>query len=352
MADTAFLTIVTNSHLGYAITLAKSLARAMPGTRLRIYIADRWDPAILPDLAEAEFIAADQCELNGYVDMARRYNAFEFATALKAPCILHALDQTGVDSVIYLDSDIWVLGSFDPVIEALAAGTDCILTPHITAPYKAVGIPDEDLYLQVGLFNLGFAAFSNRQPARSFLSWWAAKKRVACTINLHRGLFGDQGYCNLAPVFIERFQILRVAGFNIAYWNLDQRQISKNASGQYFANDQPIRFVHFSGASIATPNVISKFQNRFTKSNVGLFAELLDAYLAEVKSNDVFNATTFSRLVWIYAKPVGHVAAMPAEVVLERSIYSVKFILGNLARRVLLGKRRLTKYWQQRGLGL
>jgi hypothetical protein len=350
MAGTAFLTVATYSHLGYAITLAKSLGRAMPGTRLRIYIADRWEPTILPDLAEAEFIAAEQCGLEGYADMAKRYTAFEFTTALKAPCLLHTLDQTGAGGAIYLDSDILVLGSLEPVFDTLAAGTDCILTPHITAPYKATGIPDEDLYLQVGLFNLGFAAFSNREPARSFLSWWAAKKRVACTINLPRGLFADQSYCNLAPLFIEKLQILRDAGYNLAYWNLDQRKITKDAAGRYFANDEPIRFVHFSGASISTPDVISKFQHRFTKADVGLFAGLLDAYLAEVNSNDVINGTTYSRMIWTYAKPVKPVTAMPAEVVLERSLYSVKFILGNLVRRLLMGKKRLTKYWQARGL--
>lgn len=350
MADTAFLTIATNSHLGYAITLAKSLARSMPGTRLRIYIADRRDPAILPEMAEAEFIAADQCDLEGYADMARRYNAFELTTALKAPCILHSLKQTGADCAIYLDSDIWVLGSFDPVINALVAGTDCILTPHITAPYNKPGIPNEDTYLLAGIFNLGFAAFSNREPARDFLKWWGSKKRTDCTTDLKRGKFVDQTYCNLAPSFIEQFHSLRDPGYNVAYWNLDQRQISKNDAGRYFASGEPIRFVHFSGASIADPDCVSKHQNRFTKQNVGLFAELLDAYIAEVNANDVFKGTTYSRLIWSHAKPIVPVVALPADVVLERSTYSVKFILGNLVRQVLLGKRRLTKYWQARGL--
>jgi hypothetical protein len=350
MTNTAFLTVATNSHLGYAITLAKSLARAMPAARLRIYIADRWDPAILPDLAEAEFIAADQCGIEGYADMARRYNAFEFTTALKAPCILHSLDQTGADGAIYLDSDIWILGSIEPVINTLAAGTDCILTPHITAPYMKSGIPNEDTYLVAGIFNLGFAAFSNRTPARDYLSWWGSKKRAECTTDFKRGMFVDQTYCNLAPSFIEQFHNLRDPGYNVAYWNLDQRPISKNETGDYLANGEQIRFVHFSGASIAAPGEVSKYQHRFTKKNVGLFAGLLDAYLAEVKANDVFNGTTYSRLIWTHVKPVGKVVAMPADVVLERSIYSIKFILGNLARRLLLGKRRLTKYWQARGL--
>jgi hypothetical protein len=339
MAKTAFLTVATNSHLGYAITLAKSLARAMPGERLRIYIADRWEPAILPDIPDAEFIAADQCGLAGYADMAGRYSAFEFTTALKAPCILHTLDQTGAGGVIYLDSDILVMGSFEPVFDRLADGTDCILTPHITAPYKATRIADEDSYLLVGLFNLGFAAFSDREPARSFLSWWAEKKRVECTINLPRGLLVDQTYCNFAPLFIEKFHILREAGYNIAYWNLDQRLITKDNSGRYLANGEAIRFIHFSGASIETPDVLSKYQDKFTRADVGLFAELLDAYLAEVNAHDIYKDTTYSQMIWTYTKPDIPVADMPAEAVIEKSPPADMSILGNMVRRVLRGKQ-------------
>lgn len=351
MADgLTYVTVSTNSHLGYAITLAKSLAGAMPGTRLRIYVADRWDPSILPELEEAEFIDASQCGLEGYLDMASRYGALEFTTALKAPCILHSLNQTKAAGAVYLDSDMEVLGSLSPLSQKLASGTDCILTPHITSPFKATDLPDEDSYLLAGIFNLGFAAFSNRAPAIDFLNWWASKKRKECTNNRLRGLFLDQSYCNLAPAFIENFETLRDPGFNLAYWNLSQRTITKDGEGRYFANGMPIRFVHYSGASIQTPDVISKHQSRYSKANAGLFAELFEAYLAKVSANDIVNGTRYSRIVWHHSKPVQPTAALPAHVVLERSLYSLNFILGNLARRLLWGKKRVSRYWKARGL--
>ncbi len=345
-----YLTVTTNSHLGYAITLAKSLFSAMPGTRLRIYVADSWEPAILPKMAEAEFIAANSAGLEGYGQMATRYSAFEFTTALKAPCILHALHQTKGYGAVYLDSDIEVLGSLSPVAEKLKAGTDCILTPHITSPFKAPDLPDEDSYLLAGIFNLGFAAFSNRAPSIKFLNWWAAKKRNESTTNDLRGLFVDQSYCNLAPAFIEKFEVLRDPGYNLAYWNLSQRELSKDHNGNYFANNMPVRFVHFSGASIQNPDIVSKHQSRFTKANAGLFADMLGVYLAKVDANDIVNGSRYSRMVWSHAKPATPAIALPAHIVLERSIYSFNFILANLARRVLFGKRRLAEYWRKRGL--
>lgn len=297
-----FVTVCTNSHLAYAITLARSLRAALPGAKLVTYITDKFDKVILPDLEEIEFVAAEAIGIEGFDDMAGRYNAFEFSTALKAPCILHALEKRGAVSVVYLDSDTLVLGPLDAVSKALAQGYDCILTPHITSPTREGEVPTDRAYLTAGVFNLGFAAFSNRPPAMAFLRWWSQMKREDCSVNKTAGVFVDQTYCNLAPAFIERLHVLRDPGYNLAYWNLAQRPVSFDEFGVASTGEHPIRLVHFSGADFRIPEVISRYNLGLNRDNAGAFAIVFDRYVAAVAANDVIHEGGFSSIPFAFGR--------------------------------------------------
>jgi hypothetical protein len=50
----------------------------------------------------------------------------------------------------------------------------------------------------------------------------------------------------------------------MAYWNLHERRLSKKTE-EYFINDKyPLVFYHFSGFNPLIPDLLSKYQNRFT----------------------------------------------------------------------------------------
>jgi hypothetical protein len=313
MADLAYLTVCTNSHIGLAITLAKSLRSAVPGARLLAYVADRFDTGILPALDEIEFLATETLGVAGFQDMANRYNAFEFSTAMKAPCILDAIQRLGAKSAVYLDSDTFVLQPLDAVTTALADGYDCILTPHITAPTREHDFPQDRSYLTAGVFNLGFAGFSNRKPAIDFLQWWARKKREDCTVNLAAGVFVDQTYCNLAPAFIERLLVLRDPGYNLAYWNLDQRPVSIDPNGSAMTGGEQVRLLHFSGADFRKPGLISRHSPGLESAQAGDFGVMFDAYLAEAEANDALYPGGFSSLRFALLEPHPKSGAAAAE---------------------------------------
>ncbi len=304
MSQVTYLTVCTNSYIGYAITLGQSLRSMVPGARLLIYITDKFQQAILPTFDEIEFVAAENIGIAGFEDMAKRYNAFEFSTAMKAPCILHAIKKRGAKSVIYLDSDILVLQPLDAVTAALDDGYDCILTPHITKPAGKGAFPPDNTYLLAGVFNLGFAAFSNREPAISFLRWWAQKKREDCTFNLAQGITCDQTYCNLAPAFIEKLLVLRDPGYNLAYWNLDQRPVTFARNGIAMTGNKRIRFVHFSGVDFRNPDTISRHNPKLTRQNTGNFAKIFDAYISAIGKNDAIHDGGFSAIEYGFAQKI------------------------------------------------
>lgn len=52
--------------------------------------------------------------------------------------------------------------------------------------------------------------------------------------------------------------VLRDPGLNVAYWNIPERNIRRDRTGQVFAGTAPLKFFHFSGYDPHTPWLLSK----------------------------------------------------------------------------------------------
>ena len=83
------------------------------------------------------------------------------------------------------------------------------------------------------------------------------------------------------PAYVDGFKALRHPGYNVAYWNLAQRRVSRR-EGEWVVNGEPLRFVHFSGNVIEDETVFSRHSQQFGVDNLGPFRELLDEYRSEV----------------------------------------------------------------------
>ena len=159
-----------------------------------------------------------------------------------------------------------------------------MLTPHLTAPDRGPGgaqrARDPALRdLQPGL--------PRRSPSTSAPSpsSTGGRRRLyrECLHEVERGLFVDQRWMDFAPAFLPGAVILRDPGYNVAYWNLAHRRIA--GGGRRLArprraggDDVPLRFFHFSGYDFRRPELISKFQNRFTFADRPDVAPLFQLY--------------------------------------------------------------------------
>jgi hypothetical protein len=97
-----------------------------------------------------------------------------------------------------------------------------------------------------GTFNAGFVGVSSRPEASAILQWWQDRLLGACSYAVADGVYYDQRWLDLAPVLFEGVGILRDAGCNVAYWNLQERQVAVGAAG-ITVGGGPARFFHFSG---------------------------------------------------------------------------------------------------------
>ena len=268
-------TICARNFLAQAHVLFDTFSTFHPDVPFHVVIADS-TAGIDLDSLPFSVLALDELGIPDLEGMANRYNITEFNTAMKPFAFLTLLDRHPGQSVVYIDPDILVVSRFTELLDLLDEQAECVLTPHLTEPAEYGEFRDE-LTLQYGIYNLGFCAMSDSEEVRRTLWWWSRRALFDCRIDFARGLFVDQKWADLFPAFISKTAILRHPGYNVAYWNLQQRLV-RRVHDMWLANDVPLRFVHFSGADINNTNILSSHSNQFKPAALRDLGALLTEY--------------------------------------------------------------------------
>ena len=284
MSTQAIFTIVSNNYLHYARTLMQSVAVHHPDAKRFCVIVDS-DMQPAADLA-SEFTAIElqQLQLPHGEEFLFQYSILELNTAVKPWALQYLLDQ-GYENVLYIDPDIYLYRPLEEVVSLLQNGAGVVLTPHLLAPPTDKLMPTDLAIRTAGTYNLGFCAVSDKLSTRAFLTWWQSKLERDCVVDFANGIFVDQSWIDLVPAMFDDVAVLRHPGYNVAYWNLAQRDMSGDL--QYpLVNDQPLAFFHFSGIDPLNPQAISKHQNRFKLATVSpTVRALFMAYCESVIAN-------------------------------------------------------------------
>jgi GT2 family glycosyltransferase len=278
-----FFTICSMNYLALARTLFGSLRMHYPDAVMFLALADEPGGELDPAGQPFGLIRLDDLDIADWREMALRYGIMEFNTAIKPYVFRYLFEHVGAACAVYLDPDIYVKGAMPELESALAAGADAVLTPHLLAPAEHAEISDIKM-LQFGTFNLGFLALRNSPQVRKIIDWWARRTARDCLARLDQGLYLDQKWADLFPVYLPGTHILRHPGYNVAYWNLSQRTVHLE-HGQWLVNGHPLRFVHFAGQAIEDPTVFSRHSSEFNPTNIGDLKLLLDEYRAECLRN-------------------------------------------------------------------
>jgi glycosyltransferase involved in cell wall biosynthesis len=285
MKAIAVCTIVAKNYLALAKTLGQSLHRFHPEIDFRISIVDLLQERL--DAAETgKFLVdppvdyMDRALLN---KMAYGYEITEFNTSVK-PFYVEYLFNQGYEKVIYLDPDIWVMQPLDAIFTSLDADP-IVLTPHLLDPIPFDQcVPNELSILQSGAYNLGFLGVRRSPLVERFLTWWQERLAEYCIIAPERGIFVDQKWVDLVPGMFGGVTALRDRGYNVAYWNLNARQITYR-DGEYWIDQDRLKFFHFSGFNADKPQNLSKHQDRIKPKQRPALDQLLSEYAQALKAN-------------------------------------------------------------------
>ncbi len=112
------------------------------------------------------------------------------------------------EKIIFFDPDIKVFNPISFLYEELDVSS-IILTPHICTPIVFDNKkPDENHFLNFGIYNLGFIGLKKDEETKKFLSWWKQHTYHKGYIDVYKGIFVDQLPVNLATIFFKNVKVL------------------------------------------------------------------------------------------------------------------------------------------------
>lgn len=285
MSKEVIFTVCARNYLAQALTLKQSVRKANPETDFLIFIADYHTETGL----EEGVMFLDDSWIPNWKDMAFKYNVIEFSTSIKPFCINYLFQK--YEKVMYLDPDIYVVQSLNPIFESLDQ-KDVVITPHYCEIQEQfTGAVSEEEILFVGIYNLGFLAIRNSEVGKKVINWWMDRLRNKCYADKQDALHVDQKWFDFIPAFFpDNVLISHHFGINIAIWNLHERELRFHDQ-QYFVLNKvtqeefPLLFFHFSGFNPLSPRVINRRHPNYNVDSFPTFGPLFEEYTAQVLAN-------------------------------------------------------------------
>lgn len=273
-------TIIAKNYLASARVLMDSVRHWCPQARRVVILVDEADNCFDPSREQFEIIASRDIGIPQHDWFHFKYTILELSTAVKPSAFLHLFKLFPGSNIIYFDPDIKVYSTLDTLLSFLS-DSNAVLTPHLTTPLSDNLSPSETDIIRSGSYNLGFLAMRDSSVTTRLLKWWQDRLYDLCVVDIPNGLFVDQKWMDLAPGLFEGIAITRSPQYNVAYWNLHERIIGWR-DDRFTVNGEDLCFFHFSGYDPRKPDVLSKHQNRFRMSEIGLASRLISEYGKEL----------------------------------------------------------------------
>lgn len=276
----AACTIIAKNYLAYARTLAQSFLSVHADHKFYVLVVDEFEGYLNPSEESFEVVGLTDLGIPNLPSFCFKYDVVELCTAAKPFLMDYLIREKGVGKLLYLDPDVLVTAPLKPLYEKLEI-YDIVLTPHLDTDYPDDGLlPDDGYILRAGVFNLGFIGLNSSENAAAFLTWWKSKLYNGCVVDVPNGYFVDQKFIDLVPIFFGNLFVEKDAGYNVAYWNLHSREVSRH-NGTWLCNGEPMYFFHFSGytpGSSKISNYLPSHVSRHHFSNRPDLRPLFDEY--------------------------------------------------------------------------
>ena len=283
----AVVTIVAKNYLAQASILERSFLEFHPEAEFFTLLIDGNSESKENISTQGTILIPSDLDIENETlkRMATIYDVMEFATALKPKALELVLKLTG-KNVAYIDPDIEIFKTLDVVVEGLE-NHPIVLTPHNIFPMPRDGMETSEQAIRYsGIFNLGFIAVSSK--ALPFLNWWHVRLVTDAVVDFESSLFTDQRWVDFVPALFD-VKVLKNPGLNVAYWNIHERDLSRNSVGEVLANGEPLYFYHFSGYDPLTPWILTKHDGgrpRFSFENSAVLREPCDHYGNQLERNN------------------------------------------------------------------
>lgn len=326
---TIAFTLCSNNFLAQAKTLTDSLKEYHPEMVVFLFLVDEKSPLVDYEfIRSAEVIVVNGEIVPGYREMVRRYGILELNSDLKPHLFQYLVKRfPGAAGIYYFDADTRLYDRLDHV-SSLLGKEDIVATPHFLAPVPANGAgPFETIALRYGTYNMGFLAVNPASGnTMNFLKWWGERTRHFGFNDVASGFFVDQLWVNLAPVFFDKVHTLKHRGYNMAPWNLHEREIrSYEEKKVVLSTGERLVFYHFSSFDPARPGMISSKYGRRQVNDIPSLRKLYADYTRDLRENRVESFSKIACSLPVNEKKISRV---------RRMLYPVKVLLKNTWKKI------------------
>lgn len=132
--------------------------------------------------------------------------------------------------------------------------SDIILVPHVIQPV-ADRMRMAQFY-RTGHANADLMAFRNTENAKNCLRWLIA---VTEDEDRPNGIFYEQTWLSSVPFLFSKVYIIRNPGYNVAYFNILERDFQYKDDKPYVWKYLPVKMVQYSGYVKGKPEKMSKY---------------------------------------------------------------------------------------------
>jgi hypothetical protein len=255
-----FCTYFDHRYLAYGLALYQSLVRCagQPFTLFVLCLDDiTFDFLRNLSLPDVRLIRLSDLE-EAYPSLVtarenRSQTEYYFTLTPALPCYL--LEQNpGIESLTYVEADLYFYSTLDPVYKELGDGSILIV------PYRhAMGVT----------YNVGLLVFRNDETGRACLDWWRQRCIEWCYRRHENGKFGDEGYLEDWPSRFPNVVVSQHKGIGFAPWNTAKYTLSVR-DGVVFVDSDPLVFYHFGAVrmtrSFLLRHNLPRYSTRMTPS--------------------------------------------------------------------------------------
>lgn len=301
-----YFTLCSNNYLPFAISLGNSLLQFLPDSKIIIGLVDEIHPTIdYSSLGDFEFLPCFNLGYPEFESMLAGYNIIEFNTAVK-PFYFEYLfkNHTDVDRIYYIDPDILFYQTPELLNQEWTVDASIQLTPNL------LWLPDrlvrgELASMKHGHNNLGYIGMQRGEETDEIIRWWKERLTTHCLLDKCNGIFVDQKWMDLAPLFFKGIVSVKHPGWNMAWWNLTERRLGKNEAG-YYVNDLsiPLIFFHFSGFKPGATTMTERIKSaEFDMESEGALRDIFQEYELLLLDNGFETMSKFKPLLKFKVPP-------------------------------------------------
>lgn len=240
-----FSTILSKNYLHIGLSLYKSLFEHCPDFTLWVLCMDEvtYDLLMKMKLEKVKPVCLSEFKDRRLLAVKNNRSLTEYCWTCKSALLLYLLKKNpGMGYITYLDSDLFLYSSPEPIMEEFANRSILICKCNYSTDKKF-------LEKTHGIYNAGLISVRRDAIGIKFLRWWKNKCLKWCFANRKDGLYGDGGYINDVPERFTKVHVVKHKGAHVALWNIANYRVKKVGS-KIFIDRYSLIFYHFADFKI------------------------------------------------------------------------------------------------------